>query len=58
MGWGMKKSKKHAASASVFLKVTNTPMNTEDFLFFLHPGVVKDVNKIYQTATDVPKKIK
>ncbi len=31
-------------------------MKTEDFQFFLHPGVVEYVQKIYQTAPDVPKK--
>ncbi len=34
--------KKHAASASFFLKVTNTPMKTEDVQVSWYPGVVQD----------------
>ena len=33
-------------------------MKTEDFQFFWYPGVVQYVHKIYQTAADVPKKVK
>ncbi len=33
---------KNAASASVFLKVTNTPTKTEDFHVFVYPGVIQD----------------
>ncbi len=50
-----KKVKKHAASASFFLKMTNTPRKTNDFQFVWYPGVVQYVNKIYQTVADVPK---
>ncbi len=39
----LQKSKKHAVSASFFLKVTNTPMKTEDFHVCLYPGVVQDL---------------
>ena len=37
-----KKVKKHAARASVFLKVTNPPMKTLDFQVFWYLGVVQD----------------
>ena len=53
----LQKSKKHAASASVFLKVTNPPMKMKDFQVSWYPGVVEYVHKIYQTAADVPTKV-
>ena len=53
----LKKSKKHHAIASLFLKVTNPPMNTEDFQFVWYLGAVQYANKNCQTAADVPTKV-
>ena len=33
-------------------------MKTEDFQVSWYPGVVQYVHKIYQTAADIPKKVK